>query len=52
MFQQDAAGAGILTEDEVGLLEQTNGAEGHILHIADRCGNEIEQWKKDFKIIP
>ncbi len=36
MAHQDAAGASVLGQDKVDLLEHLDGAEGHVVEVANR----------------
>ena len=42
VLEQDGARARVLREDQVGLPEHLDGAEGHVLEVADRGRNDVQ----------
>ena len=43
MFEKNAAGARVLSQNQVHLLQDAKSSEGYILKVADGCRNEIER---------
>ena len=42
MLQEDARGAGIFRQYHIRLLQDSDGPERHVLHVAHGCGNDIQ----------